>query len=170
MSSHPPEVIGTIFLIGLFTLIVYALLEDKLKDSSSTPEDLTSLSPTDFEYRVADYYKSKGYDTLVTRQSGEDGVDVIARKDPDPLEFQIGSKSTQVELEQREEIAIQAKRYQTDYQVGASIVERTHDAQHRVGADSAAVVTSSSFTEEAHDRARRLGVDLVNGRQMAREL
>ena len=143
-----PEVeVAFLLLFVAVLLIFFAPRLVTVLLGKTTRRKLTNVTPTKFEYKVADYYEKLGYDPLVTRQSGEDGVDIIARKNG-------------------EAIAVQAKRYQLSNKVSTRAVENTHMAMKRVRADRAAVVTSSSFTNSAVERAEELGVNLVTGSEM----
>lgn len=122
------------------------------RNSAGTqPDTLQDLSPKEFEERTADLFETRGYSTIVTRQSGEDGVDVIARGE-------------------KEVVAVEAKRYKPGNKVGPKTIERTHRGAEKVRADRAAVVTTSSFTTPARERATKLGVELTTGEQVVHEL
>ena len=98
----------------------------------------------DFEYLFADILKGLGYkDVSVTPGSGDRGADVIA--------FTYKGK-------QRIKTTFQCKRY--SYPVGNAAVQEVYAAKGIYNADEAIVVTTNSFTRQAVDDAKKLGVKL----------
>lgn len=116
-------------------------------------EDLLALSPSDFESLVANLWEKKGFQTRVTTQSNDRGVDVIARKG--------GNTSL-----------IQAKRYDPEKStVGGPTVREIAGALQERGADSCLVVTSGTFSEQAISSARSItGVELIGHKELISEL
>jgi HJR/Mrr/RecB family endonuclease len=49
-------------------------------DDSEILEELRSYSPTEFEEFVADLWSARGWDVRRTKQTGDKGIDVIAKK------------------------------------------------------------------------------------------
>lgn len=101
----------------------------------------------DFELWVAARLELHGWRAHVTAGSGDQGIDIIARRD--------GRK-----------IGIQCKRY--DGAVGNKAVQEAFSGRafHRV--DMAVVITTGHYTESARALSRRTGVHLLHVRDIAR--
>lgn len=100
--------------------------------------DLLALTPIAFEEYVEDVWRAKGYSCERTPSSGDDGIDIIA------------------ENEDRRTL-IQVKRYTTQ-SVGIETVQRSAGllVDNEYQADGVAIVTTSSFTDNARRRANRI--------------
>lgn len=109
---------------------------------------IQSMDNYDFEHFVADLWETMGWETAVSQASVDAGIDVIAEKDtPYP-----------------QKKVIQAKRYAEATTVGGPDIQQYASLRTQVdGADSVIIVTSSSFTSSAEDRAEELNVKLVDG-------
>lgn len=109
---------------------------------------LQRMDNYDFEHFVADLWEIQGWDTEVEQQSGDAEVDVRAtRATPYP----------QKQL-------IQAKRYQSSTTVGGPDIQQYASLRSQEeGVDAVVIVTTSSFTRSAKERARDLNVKLVDG-------
>lgn len=119
--------------------------------SSESLATLRELDPYEFEHYVADVWESRGWETEVRQQSGDRGIDVMARK-TEPFE------QTQV---------IQAKRYGDDTKVGGPEIQQYASLREQVpDADTVVVVTTGSFTDQAQELAKQLNVKTVNGQQL----
>lgn len=109
---------------------------------------LQEMDDYDFEHFVADLWEIQGWSTIVEQQSNDAGVDVRATKE---------SPYPQKHL-------IQAKRYGKSTKIGGPDIQQYASLkQQEQGVDSVVIVTTSSFTASARDRARDLNVKLVNG-------
>ena len=124
-----------------------------------TVRTLQRLDPDAFESFVAALFARKGWDTRVTPTSNDRGVDVRATR---------GSGS------RRERILIQAKRYASGNKVTGPDVQQYAGLPAQENADRVIVVTTSSFTEPAHEIADRhnehasgTSVVLLNGSELA---
>lgn len=121
-------------------------------DDSPIPADglaelMREMNSYSFETLVADLWQLQGWTTNVTNESGDMGIDVVAEKN-DPI--------PQKQL-------IQAKRYQNGNTIGSSKIQQYSSLrQQEPGVDSVAVVTTSSFTNQAEEIADRLNVKLVD--------
>jgi restriction endonuclease Mrr len=125
-------------------------------DSTWQPSDLLSLTPTQFEEVLGQLYQKKGYDVQVTQQSGDRGIDAIARK---------GQRT----------IAIQAKRYDPNGagNVSGPEVRNAIGSTVQEGADVCVVATSSGFTQDARRAAMEtegVEVQLLSGRDVIQKL
>ncbi|RDZ32151.1 restriction endonuclease [Haloferax sp. Atlit-24N] len=125
-------------------------------DSTWQPSDLLSLTPTQFEEVLGQLYQRNGYDVQVTQQSGDRGIDAIARN---------GQRT----------IAIQAKRYDPNGagNVSGPEVRNAIGATVQEGADVCVVATSSGFTQDARRAAmetKGVEVQLLSGRDVIEKL
>jgi Restriction endonuclease len=110
--------------------------------------DLGSLSGAEFETHIARLLISAGYDVVGTPKTGDQGADLIAKKD--------GKK-----------VIIQAKRYQGP--VGNKAVQEVISALSFYGGDEGWVVTNSTFTTSAKALAQKAGIRLIDGRALETE-
>jgi len=125
-------------------------------DSTWRPSDLLSLTPTQFEEVLGQLYQKKGYNVQVTQQSGDRGIDAIARN---------GQRT----------IAIQAKRYDPNGagNVSGPEVRNAIGATVQEGADVCVVATSSGFTQDARRAAadtKGVEVQLLAGQDVIQKL
>jgi restriction endonuclease Mrr len=93
-----------------------------------------------------------GWETEVSDESMDEGVDVLARK--------------QTPYEQT--TLIQAKRYGPNTTVGSpGILQYASLDRQYTGVDKVVVVTTNEFTKQARDLAERLNVKIINGETLA---
>ncbi|MFB9809509.1 restriction endonuclease [Haladaptatus pallidirubidus] len=106
----------------------------------------------DFEHFVAGLWERMEWSAQVSQQSNDAGIDVIAeKKTPYP-----------------QKAVIQAKRYSDSTTVGGPKIQQYASLKQQVpGADSTIVVTTSSFTNSAEERAKQLNVKTVDGQGLA---
>lgn len=97
-----------------------------------TIHDVDLLTGTQFERLVARLFAKAGYSTQATKQTGDQGIDVIAERNG----IQYG---------------IQAKRYSG--QVGNAAIQEVVAGLAHYGLDRAVVVTNAKFTQAAMDLA-----------------
>jgi restriction system protein len=108
---------------------------------------LRQLSPAEFEHLVADLWDRAGYETYVSPQSNDRGIDVQAVRPSDDIKK-----------------LIQAKRYGPDRKVsGPEIQQYAALRIQEENVDEVVVVTTSAFTDQAEGRAAELGVRLIDG-------
>ena len=98
------------------------------------------LSPRDFELLVADLLSDMGWRVEVTPITRDGGKDILAYLDTD-----IGSMLCLVE----------AKRFKCGRPVGVEVVRSLYGTFCDYGANSAMLVTTSSFTADAYGLSRR---------------
>jgi len=103
--------------------------------------DFDSYTWQEFESLVGDLYKSLGYETQVTSDTADLGVDVWASKDG-------------------EQTAIQAKKYQQGNSVGRETLQKLASTLAKGDADHVIVITTSSFARTAEDYASEFGPDM----------
>ena len=117
-------------------------------------DDLRSMKPKEFEHFIANLWEQDGWETDVTQQSKDSGIDIIATRDS-PVS---------------QKAAIQVKRYGESNRVGSTDVQQYSALERQEGADFVAIVTSSSFTPSAHERAEELNVRLVDSDDLVEKI
>ena len=116
---------------------------------------LQEMDPYDFEHFVADLWQARGWETTVSQESVDQGVDVIATKENPFPEKQV----------------IQAKRYSSGNTVGSPKVQQYSSLREQEdGADAAVIVTTSTFSRQAEDLGQKLNVKLVDSETLYRLL
>lgn len=113
---------------------------------------LQAIDGYDFENFVADLFEEDGWETRVTQDSQDGGIDVIAEQS--------------APFQQR--AVIQAKRHSSDNKVGRPDVQQygslLREDYHR---DMAVIVTTSAFTRGAYEYGRDYNVKLMDGAAVA---
>ena len=113
-------------------------------------DDLLALDPYAFEFAVRDILLACGFQTLQqVGGSGDLGADLIG---VDPW----GAR-----------VIVQCKRFNPDHRVGSPELQRFLGAMQIHQAQRGAVVTTSSFSQQAIDVARKHNVDLIDGPTLA---
>ncbi|MEY8742032.1 restriction endonuclease [Bacillales bacterium AN1005] len=95
----------------------------------------------EFEYFLKEMFERKGYQVIITKASGDQGVDLILKD---------GLRT----------IAIQAKRYKSTISNGA--IQEVAAGKIFYDCDEAFVITSSHFTKSAVSLAIKIGVGLLD--------
>lgn len=109
---------------------------------------LQGMDDYDFEHFVADLWGRMGWETEVSNQSSDKGIDVVATR-RSPYE---------------EKALIQAKRYGPNTTVGSPAIQQYASLKHqRHGVDKVLVVTTNGFSGQAEELAHQLNVKLVDG-------
>ncbi|MGD7069271.1 restriction endonuclease [Acetobacter sp. AAB5] len=103
------------------------------------------MDPFDYEQYCALLLKNAGWNAQATKQSGDQGADVIAQKE--------GLK-----------IVVQCKLYSGT--VGNAAVQQVYTAKTHQGAQAAIVVTNSTFSASAREAAATTGVYLIHHAQL----
>lgn len=117
-------------------------------DTRGLSEELQQLDYADFERLMAAIYEARGYDTELTRNGADRGVDVFAH-------------------DAEKTIAIQAKRYSKGNRVGSRPVRAIVGAAEAHNADQAAIATTSAFTDSARGAGEAADVTLIDGERCA---
>lgn len=104
-----------------------------------TLENIDIMSGKEFERFVNEIFVSYGFETTLTPETGDQGIDIVAKK---------GSST----------IAIQAKRYNKS--VGNHAIMEAVAGMKHYDADRAIVVTNNYFTDSARTLAEENKVDL----------
>lgn len=120
-------------------------------DDTLSPDEIKSqlqeMDPYEFEKLVAKIWDLQGYQTTVSKGSGDRAIDVEA------------SKETPVP----QKVLIQAKRYSEGNKVGADKVRKYATLYQQVpDADTVVIVTTSRFTREASQIAQEQNVKAIN--------
>lgn len=111
-------------------------------------ERLQSMDNYDFEYFVADLWERRGWETTVSSQAGDRGIDVVATKS-EPYD---------------QKMLIQAKRYGENTTVGSPDIQQYASLKNQQsGVDKVLVVTTNRFTNQATEIARKLNVKCIDG-------
>ena len=126
------------------------LIEDRVAKRTDELEAQLNFNavrtPTDFERWCAKVLENNGWTATVTKASGDQGADVLARK---------GNQS----------IVLQCKLYTGT--VGNKAVQEAFSAQRHYLTRRSAVVTNAAFTKSAHELARSTRVLLLHCSDLA---
>ena len=102
------------------------------------------INPYDFEEFTKHLFGQMSYSAIQTKNTGDFGADVIAKKGEDT-------------------VLIQCKRNSVGNNVSNVIVQQTLGAMWKYEANKSIIVTTSDFTVSAHHQARNAPVELWNG-------
>jgi hypothetical protein len=131
---------------------LYKRLSEEFKEYHSarreqpTATDTTGLSGVEFETYVARVLSNLGYSVSGTPVTGDQGGDLIARRNG-------------------KQIVVQAKRYAGT--VGNGAVQEVIGAVSFYSVDEGWVVTNSTFTPSAKALAQKAGIKLIDGAMLA---
>ena len=115
---------------------------ERTKSKPTNESDVQSLSGVDFEAYIAKLLRSAGYEVQGTPTTGDQGADLIAKRDG-------------------RTVVIQAKRYQGA--VGNKAVQEVISAVSFYGGNEGWVVTNSTFTPSAIALSQKANVKLIDG-------
>lgn len=113
--------------------------------------DLQSLSGQDFEHLISALLSRMGFQTEMTKTSGDGGIDIVAAFDR-PI---FGGR-----------YLFQCKRFAPDNLVGAPTVRDFFGAVMAERAVKGIFVTTSDFTLQAREFAQKAGVELIDSNQL----
>lgn len=132
---------------GIATLCYSIAASRKQKSISADFTQVDNMNGHDFEYFVADILRKNGYrDVVVTKGSGDFGVDITAKKD-------------------KKRWAFQCKCYHS--KLGVRPIQEVYGGLNKYNASIGVVVTNTYFTSHAHDLADNLGVLLWDRDKLA---
>lgn len=121
---------------------------EPIEEPAQLKAALQRMDAYDFEHFVADLWTRMGWETEVSAEAADKGVDVVATKHT-PYE---------------QTTLIQAKRYGPNTTVGSPEVQQYASLKDQYsGVDKVAIVTTNEFTGQAEDLADRLNVKPVDG-------
>ena len=103
------------------------------------------LSPFQFEEFIAKLFNKMGYETTVTRKTGDYGIDVVAKGKGDV-------------------IGIQAKRNSEGINIGNETIQKVLGSMWKYKAKKAIIITTSDFTVQAKEQAKGAPVELWSKR------
>lgn len=116
-------------------------------------ERLRFLEAYEFEMFVAELWSHRGWETEVTQQAVDKGIDVIATRHEPFQEKQV----------------IQAKRYDEGNNVSSTEIQQYSSLRHQESsADTVIVIATSGFTPQARELAENLNVKLLDGESLSR--
>ncbi|KAA0788686.1 restriction endonuclease [Bacillus sp. BPN334] len=110
---------------------------------AATRGNLEIMDPREFEYFVADFFRSLGYKVQVTSGSNDGGKDIILYK---------GNEMKFVEV----------KRY-TKSSIGRPFIQKLHSAIVDADAVGGYFVTLSHFNKNARQYAANKNIELIDG-------
>ncbi|MDZ4632063.1 restriction endonuclease [Bacillus cereus] len=110
---------------------------------AATRSNLEIMDPREFEYFVADVFRSLGYKVQVTSDTNDGGKDIILRK---------GNEMKFVEV----------KRY-TKSSIGRPFIQKLHSAIVDADAVGGYFVTLSHFNKNARLYAANKNIELIDG-------
>jgi HJR/Mrr/RecB family endonuclease len=105
------------------------------------PEELYNINPRTFEKLVARIFRDFGYDVELTQATRDGGTDIIAYIRTALTSFLV---------------RIECKRFAPEHKVGIDIVRSVLGVQELTGASKSIIVTTSYFTKDAMETARRI--------------
>ncbi|MFC7230540.1 restriction endonuclease [Saliphagus sp. GCM10025308] len=108
------------------------------------------FSPNQFEHLIADLWTLQDWNTQVTAQSNDKGIDVVATQD----------------FPYKQKILIQAKKYGERSRVSSPEMQKYASLKQRDEVDSVIIVTTSEFTGEAKSIAEEFNLKCINGKQL----
>jgi restriction system protein len=119
-----------------------------------------SLSPIEFEWLIEELFKHKGYETTLTPQSHDGGIDIIAEKKG---------------KNEREKILIQCKRYEKKLTVKEvrefNGVINDYPLQKGEKVTKGILITSADFTNVSlKEFSNNYSIELVNYKTLSKEL
>jgi restriction system protein len=126
-------------------LVDHIASEATVDIDSSVSNVPARISPAEFECHCADVLREHGWQTRLTKSSGDQGVDIVAERG--------GIK-----------MVVQCKQYSNV--VGNGAVQEIHAGKGFMGADIAVVVSNTSFTRSAGELAASLDVHLVHDSEL----
>ncbi|WP_424135436.1 restriction endonuclease [Roseomonas chloroacetimidivorans] len=130
-----------LLLLAAVLLIAHGVPAETAPAAPSGKAQVSALTPRQFEQHCADALAARGWSVSVGRGSGDQGVDVLARK---------GGRT----------VVLQCKLYTRP--VGNKAVQEALAGRGYAGADGAAVVSNAPYTAAAHALAARVGVLLLH--------
>ncbi len=123
-----------------FASDISSLIDEVIIDNDITHEDYEIQSGEDFEFKCSEILSRLGWQTKLTKKSGDQGVDILAEKN-------------------NYSVAIQCKYYLSS--VGNAAVQQVLAGKKYYNADYAAVVTNSTYTKSAIELANASNVILL---------
>lgn len=141
-------IIGLILFIVFIIAIDRSKLQNNIDLNSIDLEKIDQMDGLTFEHYVSELLKKNGYNkVLVTKSSGDFGVDITVYKD-------------------MQKYAFQCKNYRS--KLGVSPIQQVYSGAPKYNATVCVVVTNSYFTPHAQELAKSLGVVLWDRIELSR--
>jgi len=134
LTIPPNEIIATV------RPKIISTTESLIQALKKQPENIYEVSPRQFEKLLAELLADLGFEVEVTKATGDGGKDILAY-----LETEVGKMLCLVE----------AKKYRPERKIGIEIVRTLYGTLCDFQANSAMLVTTSSFTAGAHEFQRK---------------
>jgi len=126
--------------------LVFTDVNDALKKYfAQHPEKLHQLNPRKFEELVASILKDFGFEVELTQQTRDGGRDILAYMRNAVVQFLT---------------FVECKRYAPENKVGVGIVRQVTGVHYLYKADKSLIVTTSSFTKDAIEEAKKIEHEL----------
>lgn len=110
-----------------------------IDDVQRLKDRLANMSPRDFEFFIEEYFQKLGYQTTVTNQTRDGGFDVICRL-THPFDFLM---------------LVECKKWSERNKVDVSVIRSIYGVHTSERANKSIVITTSRFTKDAIDFARK---------------
>jgi restriction system protein len=127
-------------IVSLVSPIIVSANNSLVSVLKKQPDNIRSLSPREFEILLADLLQDMGWEVELTQQTRDGGSDILAY-----MNTEIGKLLCLVE----------AKHYREDRKIGVDLVRNLYGTFCDAQANSAMLVTSSSFTRGAKEFQQR---------------
>lgn len=115
------------------------------------PQAMYDLEPWQFEECVADVFRRQGVNLTVTQKTRDGGKDIVAT-------FEMGGVLYNTYFE--------CKKYAPNRPVDVKIVRELFAVMERDRIDKGVIVTSSYFTTDAKTEAKKLGIGLIDHKEL----
>lgn len=143
-GSAIPLTVASLAVLVLIADVIFVKI--KGRGSGVTFRDIDGMDGKEFEKFCAERFRKLGYTTDTTPSTGDYGIDLLLKR-----------KGITV--------AVQTKRYNGT--VGVKAVQQAASGKAMYGADTAMVVTNSTYTKAAETLAEANGVVLWSRREIA---
>jgi restriction system protein len=127
-------------LLAVARPVIISANEAMIAALKKQPKDIYKLTPRKFEELVAELFRDMGYDVKLTKATRDGGKDILAA-----IKTEIGQLLC----------LIDAKRYREDHKIGVSLVRTLIGTLCDHQATSAMMVTTSSYSKDAHALQQR---------------
>lgn len=122
-------------------VIITDINEEIKKYLKKYPEKLYEMDPRKFEELIASIFEDLGYNIELTKATRDGGRDIIARIKNAVTEFLV---------------YVECKRYSPKNTIGVDIVRKVTGVHHLDRPSKSIIVTTSFFTEQAIEAARKI--------------
>jgi restriction system protein len=127
-------------IIDIAKPVIISASEALVRNLQKRPEDLLRISPRDFEMVLAELLTDMGWEVELTKATRDGGKDILAY-----MNTSIGRLLCLVE----------AKQYRKDRKIGVDLVRTLYGTLCDYQANSAMMVTTSTFSRDAHEFQQR---------------